>query len=197
MVEGRPDWVLSRQRAWGVPITLFVKQGRQQYLADPAVNARIIAGVRRPAASMPGPKRARRNIWALTTSARTTNASPIFSTSGSIRAAPMPSCWNRALARADAPAGHQGPWADLYLEGSDQHRGWFQSRCSNRCGTRGHAPYKAVLTHGFTMDQQGHENVQVAGQHHRSAQGDGNQRRGYHPPVGAVGRLHRGSPHRR
>jgi isoleucyl-tRNA synthetase len=53
------------------------------------------------------------------------------------------------------PADHVGPWADLYLEGTDQHRGWFQSSLLESCGTRGHAPYKAVLTHGFTMDQKG------------------------------------------
>jgi isoleucyl-tRNA synthetase len=53
--------------------------------------------------------------------------------------------------------------ADLYLEGSDQHRGWFQSSLLESCGTRGHAPYKAVLTHGFTMDAEGHEDVQILG----------------------------------
>ena len=62
-----------------------------------------------------------------------------------------------------------GIWpADLYLEGTDQHRGWFQSSLLEACGTRGRAPYDAVLTHGFTLDESGREDVEVAGQHHRA-----------------------------
>jgi isoleucyl-tRNA synthetase len=63
--------------------------------------------------------------------------------------------------------------ADLYLEGSDQHRGWFQSSLLESCGTRGRAPYDAVLTHGFALDGQGPQDVQEPRQHRRSAQDHG------------------------
>ena len=69
----------------------------------------------------------------------------------------MPSCWKAAHGAC--------PWpADLYLEGSDQHRGWFHSSLLEICGTRGRAPYDAVLTHGFVLDEQGPQDVEVAGQ---------------------------------
>jgi isoleucyl-tRNA synthetase len=95
MVEGRPDWVLSRQRAWGVPITLFVNRQTGQYLADPEVNARIIAGVMAEGVDAWDDERAQQYLGDKY-KPRITSASPTFSTCGSIPVPPMPSCWNRA-----------------------------------------------------------------------------------------------------
>ncbi len=155
MVEGRPDWVLSRQRAWGVPITLFVAKGTNQYLDDPAVNARIVAGIREGGVDAWSEARAQEYLgpdYKADDYERVSDILDVWFDSGCTHAFVLESGKWPDLVR---PAGHVGPWADLYLEGSDQHRGWFQSSLLESCGTRGHAPYKAVLTHGFTMDQKG------------------------------------------
>jgi isoleucyl-tRNA synthetase len=148
MVEGRPDWVISRQRAWGVPITLFVNRATGQYLSDPAVNARIIAAVREHGVDAWSEDAAQGFLgdgYTLADYERVTDILDVWFDSGCTHAFVLES----------------GRWpdlswpADLYLEGSDQHRGWFQSSLLQSCGTRGRAPYDTVLTHGFTMDQNG------------------------------------------
>jgi isoleucyl-tRNA synthetase len=155
MVEGRPDWVLSRQRAWGVPITLFVDRKSGQYLCDAAVNARIIAGIKAEGVDAWCDERAQDYLGPDYNAAdyeRVVDILDVWFDSGCTHAFVLESGKWPDLTR---PADHIGPWADLYLEGTDQHRGWFQSSLLESCGTRGHAPYKAVLTHGFTMDQKG------------------------------------------
>ena len=116
---------------------------------------------------------------ATTTTPTTTSGSPTSSTCGSIPA------------RTHAFVLESGRWpdlqwpADLYLEGSDQHRGWFQSSLLESCATRGRAPYKAVLTHGFTMDAKGMKMSKSLGNTIDPDQGDGDLRRRHHPAVGA------------
>lgn len=149
MVEGRPDWVLSRQRAWGVPITLFVDRKTGRYLVDADVNARIVAAIREKgvdawteegaAQRFLGPDRNPDDYE------QVTDILDVWFDSGCTHVFTLES--------GEWPA-QRWP-ADLYLEGSDQHRGWFQSSLLESCGTRGRAPFKAVLTHGFTMDSKG------------------------------------------
>ena len=155
MVEGRPDWVLSRQRAWGVPITLFVHRQTGEVLVDPAVNARIVAAISQEGVDAWEEARAAEYLGpdhAVDDYERVTDILDVWFDSGSTHAFVLESGRWPDLMR---PEGYAGPPADLYLEGSDQHRGWFQSSLLESCATRGRAPYKAVLTHGFTMDAKG------------------------------------------
>jgi isoleucyl-tRNA synthetase len=148
MVEGRPDWVISRQRAWGVPITLFVDRKTGQYLCDPQVNARIVAAVREQGVDAWTDEAAQGFLGDKYNAAdyeRQTDILDVWFDSG---------CTHAFVLESGKWPDLQAP-ADLYLEGSDQHRGWFQSSLLESCGTRGRAPYKAVLTHGFTMDAKG------------------------------------------
>jgi isoleucyl-tRNA synthetase len=145
MIAARPDWCISRQRAWGVPIAVFVEKSTGQPLRDPDVVARIVAAFREegadawyasPPGRFLGPGRDPADYE------QVKDIVDVWFESGSTHAFTLE---DRHL-----------PWpADLYLEGSDQHRGWFHSSLLESVGTRGRAPFEAVLTHGFVLDEQG------------------------------------------
>jgi len=146
MVETRPDWVLSRQRAWGVPLTVFMHKDTGEILRDEAVNQRIVDAVAARGADVwfeDDPQSFLGDAYNAADYDQVEDILDVWFDSGCSHAFVL-----------EARADHHSP-ADLYLEGSDQHRGWFQSSLLESCGTRGRAPYKQVVTHGFLLDEKG------------------------------------------
>jgi isoleucyl-tRNA synthetase len=154
MIEARPDWVLSRQRAWGVPLTCFTKNGAAHsdpdfLLRDPQVNARVLEAFEAEGA----------DAW-YKDGAKERFLSGIVDPDAYDQVFDILDVWfdsgsTHAFVLRDRADGSTDGMADLYLEGTDQHRGWFHSSMLQACGTKGHAPYRGVLTHGFTLDQKG------------------------------------------
>lgn len=145
MIASRPDWVVSRQRAWGVPLALFVSKETGKIINNDTINTKILDIFEADSS----------DAWWIRPA---TDFFPEFDDTKHEQVKDILDVW------FDSGCTHafvcerredlQSP-ADLYLEGSDQHRGWFHSSLLESCGTRGVAPYKAVLTHGFVLDEKG------------------------------------------
>lgn len=153
MIENRPDWVLSRQRAWGVPLTVFTHRQTGEILRDADVNSRIVEAVKKDGA----------DVWF--------NADPQTFLGDAHRSEDYEQVLDILDVWFDSGTTHAFVlearddlrWpADVYLEGSDQHRGWFHSSLLESCATRGRAPYENVVTHGFTMDEKGRKMAKSA-----------------------------------
>ncbi|QKE64498.1 isoleucine--tRNA ligase [Aquipseudomonas campi] len=149
MIAGRPDWCISRQRNWGVPIPFFLHKESgelhprtvelMEQVAARVEEQGIEAWFKLDAAELLGAEAAQYD--------KISDTLDVWFDSGTTH-------WH--VLRGSHPLGHeQGPRADLYLEGSDQHRGWFHSSLLTGCAIDGHAPYKALLTHGFVVDENG------------------------------------------
>ena len=157
MIAGRPDWCISRQRNWGVPIPFFLHKESgelhprtlqlMEEVAKRVEQDGIEAWFKLDAAELLGEEAA------LYDKGRDTL--DVWFDSGTTH-------WH--VLRGSHPLGHtSGPRADLYLEGSDQHRGWFHSSLLTGAAIDGHAPYKELLTHGFTVDEQGRKQSKSLG----------------------------------
>tara|TARA_B100001059_G_scaffold4727_1_gene3936 strand:+ start:3660 stop:6485 length:2826 start_codon:yes stop_codon:yes gene_type:complete len=149
MIAGRPDWCISRQRNWGVPIPFFLhKESGElhprtleliEQVAQRVEQGGIDAWFDMDASELLGDEAAQYD--------KISDTLDVWFDSGTTH-------WH--VMRGSNPMGHQqGPLADLYLEGSDQHRGWFHSSLLTGCAIDGHAPYRGLLTHGFTVDENG------------------------------------------
>jgi isoleucyl-tRNA synthetase len=162
MVESKPDWVISRQRAWGVPIAVFVREkddGSVEILQDERVNRRVVEAFEKEGA----------DAWYATgVSARflrpdydsnewrkVDDILDVWFDSGSTHAFVLEDPEHFPSLAGIERKRDGGPDTVMYLEGSDQHRGWFQSSLLESCGTRGRAPFDVVLTHGFVLDEDG------------------------------------------
>lgn len=148
MVTNRPDWCLSRQRTWGVPITIFVHKATGEALRDEAVHQRIVDAIAKEGIA----------AWHKYDNAHFLGSDYVADDYEKVRDILdvwFDSACTHTFTLENNP---DMAWpADMYFEGSDQHRGWFQTSLLQSCGTRGKAPFRQVLTHGFVLDEKGYK----------------------------------------
>jgi isoleucyl-tRNA synthetase len=159
MVANKPDWVLSRQRAWGVPLSIFVRKDGHEILFDDEVNARIADAYAQEGADAWFAEGAKERFLGpkhdSATYDKVDDLVEVWFDSGSTHAFVLEDSEHFPGLAGIRRAVDGGEDVVMYLEGSDQHRGWFQSSLLESCGTRGRAPFDVVLTHGFTLDESG------------------------------------------
>ena len=159
MIANRPDWVISRQRAWGVPITVFVNRETGEVLKDERVNRRIAEAFAAEGAdawfSDATGARFLGNDYDAAAYEKVNDVLDVWFDSGSTHAFTLEDPEHFPGLAGVQRRVDGGRDTVMYLEGSDQHRGWFHSSLLESCGTRGRAPYDVVLTHGFVLDEKG------------------------------------------